>query len=232
MQVTSPKCVDALRAAMLTPVKCEELFYRADNASRLLDNDDSQSQRGATVGAAANNNTSNSAAAALYNPRVAAVSAAADKLSGTAAAGTSTGDKAAAPPQHQCVYCALTFKTKGEMERHVKATHVPRDSAGSSREPRHGLAAKATHVLPSASQKCNICDEVFPSAAVLAEHKLTHCKVTETSPCAYSTWLPQRPSFNKARTNRGYAGPGKGSLGDRGQISSNRVLIKKSVCGK
>lgn len=25
--------------------------------------------------------------------------------------------------------------------------------------------------------KCLICDEIFPSPAVLAEHKLTHCKV-------------------------------------------------------
>jgi len=57
--------------------------------------------------------------------------------------------------QQQCVYCAQTFKSKGELERHVKATHV----------------------MPTTSQKCNICDEVFPSAAVLAEHKLTHCKV-------------------------------------------------------
>ena len=52
-----------------------------------------------------------------------------------------------------CVYCKQSFKTKGELEKHMK-----------------------THVLPS-NQKCNICDEVFPSALILAEHKLTHCKV-------------------------------------------------------
>jgi len=57
--------------------------------------------------------------------------------------------------QHQCVYCAQSFKSKGELDRHVKVTHV----------------------MPTTSQKCNICDEVFPSAAVLAQHKLTHCKV-------------------------------------------------------
>jgi len=52
-----------------------------------------------------------------------------------------------------CVYCKQTFKNKGELEKHMK-----------------------THVLPS-NQKCNICDEVFPSSLILAEHKLTHCKV-------------------------------------------------------
>jgi len=56
---------------------------------------------------------------------------------------------------HVCVYCTAAFKTKSELEKHVKTTHV----------------------LPTTSQKCNICDELFPSAAVLAEHKLTHCKV-------------------------------------------------------
>lgn len=55
-----------------------------------------------------------------------------------------------------CVYCSSGFKTKSELEKHVKAVHV----------------------MPTSSQKCNICDELFPSAAVLAEHKLTHCKVT------------------------------------------------------
>jgi hypothetical protein len=54
-----------------------------------------------------------------------------------------------------CVYCSTAFKTKSELEKHVKTTHM----------------------MPTTSQKCNICDELFPSAAVLAEHKLTHCKV-------------------------------------------------------
>ena len=52
-----------------------------------------------------------------------------------------------------CMYCKQTFKTKAELEKHMK-----------------------THILPS-NQKCNICDEVFPSSMILAEHKLTHCKV-------------------------------------------------------
>lgn len=63
--------------------------------------------------------------------------------------GTTAGDKFS----QLCMYCKQMFKTKGELEKHMK-----------------------THVLPS-NQKCNICDEVFPSAMILAEHKLTHCKV-------------------------------------------------------
>ena len=58
-----------------------------------------------------------------------------------------------------CVYCNKTFKTKGELEKHMKS-----------------------HVTPS-NQKCNICDEIFPSASILAEHKLTHCKVVKGNVC-------------------------------------------------
>ncbi len=58
-----------------------------------------------------------------------------------------------------CVYCNQTFKTKSELEKHMK-----------------------THVTPS-NQKCNICDEIFPSASILAEHKLTHCKVVKGNMC-------------------------------------------------
>ena len=58
-----------------------------------------------------------------------------------------------------CVYCNQTFKTKSELEKHMK-----------------------THVTPS-NQKCNICDEIFPSASILAEHKLTHCKVVKGNVC-------------------------------------------------
>lgn len=64
---------------------------------------------------------------------------------------------------HVCVYCSAGFKSKSELEKHVKVTHV----------------------MPSTSQKCNICDELFPSAAVLAEHKLTHCKVHDAQCTEY-----------------------------------------------
>lgn len=58
-----------------------------------------------------------------------------------------------------CVYCNQTFKTKSELEKHMKS-----------------------HVTPS-SQKCNICDEVFPSPSILAEHKLQHCKIVKGNVC-------------------------------------------------
>ncbi|XP_074646017.1 uncharacterized protein LOC141902269 [Tubulanus polymorphus] len=58
-----------------------------------------------------------------------------------------------------CVYCNQTFKTKGELEKHMKV-----------------------HATPS-SLKCNICDEVFPSSNILAEHKLIHCKVVQGNVC-------------------------------------------------
>lgn len=39
--------------------------------------------------------------------------------------------------------------------------------------------------------KCNICDELCPSAAVLAEHKLTHCKVRTGQYLSFTfhTWV-------------------------------------------
>lgn len=58
-----------------------------------------------------------------------------------------------------CVYCAESFKSKSELEKHLKS-----------------------HIT-SRKQKCNICDQVFPSASVLAEHKLTHCKVVRGDVC-------------------------------------------------
>lgn len=37
----------------------------------------------------------------------------------------------------------------------------------------------------SGKHKCLICDEIFPSPAVLAEHKLTHCKVGPSGKCSH-----------------------------------------------
>lgn len=56
----------------------------------------------------------------------------------------------------QCAYCGERARSRAELEAHTRA---------------HSGAAAARH-------KCLICDEVLPSAAVLAEHKLTHCKVS------------------------------------------------------
>lgn len=42
---------------------------------------------------------------------------------------------------------------------------------------------KVTHNT-SGKHKCLICDEIFPSPAVLAEHKLTHSKVGASGKCS------------------------------------------------
>ncbi|CAG9809332.1 unnamed protein product [Chironomus riparius] len=56
----------------------------------------------------------------------------------------------------KCAYCEARedFKSRTELENHMKI--------------QHNIAAK---------HKCSICDEILPSPAVLAEHKLQHCKV-------------------------------------------------------
>lgn len=37
----------------------------------------------------------------------------------------------------------------------------------------------------SGKHKCLICDDISPSATLLAEHKLTHCKIGLSSECCY-----------------------------------------------
>ncbi|KFM64879.1 Zinc finger protein 521, partial [Stegodyphus mimosarum] len=54
-----------------------------------------------------------------------------------------------------CAYCNESCKSRGELENHMKA-----------------------HTATPSKHKCNICDEMCPSATTLAEHKLTHCKVS------------------------------------------------------
>ncbi|XP_037968822.2 zinc finger protein 423 homolog isoform X2 [Plutella xylostella] len=61
-----------------------------------------------------------------------------------------------------CAYCGERARTRPELEAHTRT---------------HAGTAPARH-------KCLICDEVLPSAAVLAEHKLTHCKVIAGDTCA------------------------------------------------
>ena len=67
---------------------------------------------------------------------------------------------------HQCVQCNKSLKTRADLEKHVKTHHHVHQ-----------------HHTGGASQKCNICDEVFANANVLAAHKLTHCKVAHSNAC-------------------------------------------------
>lgn len=64
-----------------------------------------------------------------------------------------------------CAYCSENCKSRTELENHMKS-----HSQGSATGGKH---------------KCLICDEVFPSAAILAEHKLTHCKVVAGNNCTH-----------------------------------------------
>ncbi|XP_059171122.1 zinc finger protein 423-like isoform X2 [Physella acuta] len=62
-------------------------------------------------------------------------------------------------PQLSCMFCSQTFKTSIEYNKHMKI-HVN-----------------------SGNLTCSICDETFTSASVLAEHKLTHCKIQQGNTC-------------------------------------------------
>ncbi|CAL1541089.1 unnamed protein product [Lymnaea stagnalis] len=61
--------------------------------------------------------------------------------------------------QLSCMFCSQTFKTSLEYNKHMKI-HVN-----------------------SGNLTCSICDETFTSASVLAEHKLTHCKIQQGNTC-------------------------------------------------
>ncbi|CAF4792951.1 unnamed protein product [Pieris macdunnoughi] len=74
----------------------------------------------------------------------------------------------------QCAYCGERTRSRAELEAHTRA---------------HSGTTVARH-------KCLICDEVLPSAAVLAEHKLTHCKVVAGDTCARCrSRLPSEEAF-------------------------------------
>ena len=78
-----------------------------------------------------------------------------------------------------CAYCGETCKSRSELETHMKTVHHP-PSSGT------GPSSTNLNLTPTGSGriKCNICDEVFHSASVLAEHKLSHCKVSGAAVCA------------------------------------------------
>ncbi|RXG56257.1 Zinc finger protein [Armadillidium vulgare] len=59
-----------------------------------------------------------------------------------------------------CAYCNEICKSRVDLEAHMKSAHVG--------------ATGGRH-------KCNICDEMFPSAPTLAHHKLSHVKVLSGS---------------------------------------------------
>ncbi|XP_005096459.2 zinc finger protein 423 [Aplysia californica] len=64
------------------------------------------------------------------------------------------------PTSHfSCMFCSQTFKTSLEYNKHMKI-HVN-----------------------SGNLTCSICDETFVSPSVLAEHKLTHCKIHQGNTC-------------------------------------------------
>lgn len=66
----------------------------------------------------------------------------------------------------RCAYCSGNFKSRSELEHHMKTCH---NSTG-----RH---------------KCLICDEIFPSPAILAEHKLQHSKVGQSGKCSHCSFV-------------------------------------------
>ena len=86
-----------------------------------------------------------------------------------AAANHNNHDKTVAPVLNlslHCAYCGETCKSRIDLESHMKSHHHP-----------------PTGTLFGGRFKCNICDQMFGSTSVLAEHKLTHCKVVGATQC-------------------------------------------------
>ncbi|XP_021704336.1 zinc finger protein 423 homolog isoform X2 [Aedes aegypti] len=98
----------------------------------------------------------------------------------------------------RCAYCSGDFRSRNELENHMKITH---NTGG--------------------KHKCLICDEIFPSPAVLAEHKLTHCKVGASGRCSHcSTTLPDAHSF-KAHLTQHHQNAAAGSTSSNNTSNSN-----------
>lgn len=64
-----------------------------------------------------------------------------------------------------CTYCGESCKSRTDMENHLKQHLQNGNCLG--------------------KYKCNICDEVCSSAVILAEHKLTHCKIISSNSCIH-----------------------------------------------
>lgn len=77
------------------------------------------------------------------------------KIHGTKAGGLKV---AAATVSLFCAYCNEACKSRADLEAHVKL-----------------------HQSSGGRHKCNICDELCPSAAILAQHKLSHIKALSGS---------------------------------------------------
>ncbi|XP_037068769.1 zinc finger protein 423 homolog [Pollicipes pollicipes] len=106
--------------------------------------------------------------------------------------------------------CGEAFYVEFQLDRHVQAVHAHELKLnGEARPPPKKRAAGPGEQLtaaaptmkfpslvqtsidvelnpayPPARHKCNICDDVLPSARTLAEHKLIHCKVVYSDTCA------------------------------------------------
>ncbi|XP_065343682.1 zinc finger protein 423 isoform X2 [Cloeon dipterum] len=73
-----------------------------------------------------------------------------------------------------CAYCQESCKSRADLEAHMKTHHQRSNGAAA---PSNGVAL--------GRHKCNICDMVCVSPALLAEHKLaTHCKVLHGDTCS------------------------------------------------
>ena len=105
-----------------------------------------------------------------------------------------------------CVYCNSTFKTKGELEKHMKS-----------------------HVTPS-NQKCNICDEIYPSPSILAEHKLSHCKVVKGNVCVVcKVGMKSEEQFYSHAQQHGFTGTSMQCIVCRQTLSS---MLELQMHGK
>ncbi|KAK9889343.1 hypothetical protein WA026_004617 [Henosepilachna vigintioctopunctata] len=61
-----------------------------------------------------------------------------------------------------CAYCQEICKSRNDLETHMRGHEM---------------------MCGKRKCKCNICDAIYPSAILLAEHKLSHCKIVEGNNC-------------------------------------------------
>lgn len=83
-----------------------------------------------------------------------------------------------------CAYCGDTCKSRSELETHMKNHHQPADALPAGRDN-------------GGKVKCNICDQLYPSLSLLAEHKRSHYAKFQTPPTLPAELLFPCCSCNK-----------------------------------
>lgn len=104
----------------------------------------------------------------------------------------------------QCAYCKECCKSRNDLENHMKTHHV---GCGKGK------------------YKCNICDEIFSSSIILADHKLRHCKILSGNTCTLcKTVLVNEQAFYSHHVEHN-----NGKVNSHGTLPANCIICCQTL---